>query len=83
LRIAWRRLAVARAELEAARIEVGTTQGELKKLEPRLSFSPKLPTSVLLSIVGQLVGKKPPPQAVCVEFWGVFQQSGAIRVQVE
>jgi len=27
---------------------------ELKRLEPRLAFSPKLPTSVLLSIMGQL-----------------------------
>ena len=45
------RLAAARAELESARAEVGITQSELKKLEPRLSFSPKLPTSLLLSIL--------------------------------
>ena len=45
------RLATARSELEAAKTEVGITQRELKKLEPRLSFSPKLPTSVLLSIL--------------------------------
>ena len=48
------RLASARTELEAAQTEVYSAQSELKKLEPRLSFSPKLPTSVLLSIVGQL-----------------------------
>jgi chaperonin GroEL (HSP60 family) len=45
------RLAVAKKELEAARTEVCSTQSELKKLEPRLSFSPKLPTSLLLSIL--------------------------------
>ena len=45
------RLAAARTELEATRAEVCSTQSELKALEPRLSFSPKLPTSVLLSIL--------------------------------
>jgi hypothetical protein len=43
------RLAVARAELEAARTEVCSAQRELKKLEPRLSFNPQAPDSVLLS----------------------------------
>jgi len=36
---------------------VCSVQRELKDLEPRLSFSPKLPASMLPSIVGQL-GKK-------------------------
>jgi len=36
------RLATARTELEAAQTEVCSTQSELKKLEPWLSFSPKL-----------------------------------------
>jgi len=40
---------VARTELEAARTDVCITQSELKALEPRLSASPKLPTSMLLS----------------------------------
>ena len=43
------RLAAAGTELEAAQTEVCSAQRELKKLEPRLSFSPKLPTSVLLT----------------------------------
>jgi len=43
--------ACAATELEAAQSEVSSAQRELKKLEPRLSFSPKLPTSVLLSWV--------------------------------
>ena len=60
------RLAAARTELEAARAELGITQSELTKLEPRLSFSPKLPTSVLLSIVGQ-VGKKAGERAACTK----------------
>ena len=45
------RLAAARTELEAAETEVKTAETELtdaqhkfKELEPRLSFSPKLPT---------------------------------------
>ena len=59
-------LAKLRAELEAARTVAGVTQCELKKLEPRFSFSPKLPTSVLLSIVGQL-GKKAGERAACVK----------------
>jgi len=55
---------VARTELEAARTDVCITQSELKALEPRrrLSFSPKLPTSVLLSILGKL-GKRPSERA--------------------
>jgi len=59
-------LAKLRAELEAARTVAGVTQCEVEKLEPRLSFSPKLPTSVLLSIVGQL-GKKAGERAACVK----------------
>ena len=38
------RLAVARTELEISKTEVHSAQKELKMLEPRLSFSPKLPT---------------------------------------
>jgi hypothetical protein len=59
---------VARTELEAARAEVCSAQSELKKLEARLSFSPKLPTSVLLSILamGQL-GRKAGERAACVK----------------
>ena len=51
------RFAVARTELETTRTELHDAQHEFKALEPRLSYSPKLPTSVLLSILGQL-GKK-------------------------
>jgi hypothetical protein len=45
------RLAAARTELEATRAEVCSTQSELKALEPRLSFSPKLPTSAAVNPV--------------------------------
>ena len=38
------RLAVARTELEISKTEVHSAQKELKMLEPRLSFSHKLPT---------------------------------------
>jgi hypothetical protein len=44
------RLAAARTELEATKTELKDVQKEFKELEPRLSFAPKLPTSVLLSI---------------------------------
>jgi len=44
------RLAAARTELEATKTELKDVQKEFKALEPRLSFAPKLPTSVLLSI---------------------------------
>ena len=40
------------------------TQRELKDLESRLSFSPELPTSVLLSIEGQL-GKTAGERVAC------------------
>jgi len=61
------RLAVSWTELEAAKAEVRSAQSELKNLEPRLSFfSPKLPTSVLLSILGQL-GKRAGKRAACVK----------------
>jgi hypothetical protein len=61
-----KRAGVARTELEASKTELGSVQRELKDLEPRLSFSPKLPTSVLLSILGQL-GKKAGERAACVK----------------
>jgi len=63
--IAEARLAVAK-ELDAAQADVCSTQSELSKLEPRLSFSPKLPTPVMLSIMGQL-GKKAGERAACVQ----------------
>jgi len=37
-------------KLEATKTELKDVQKEFKELEPRLSFAPKLPTSVLLSI---------------------------------
>jgi len=40
------RAAAARAELETAKTALGSVQSKHKDLEPRLSFSPKLPTSV-------------------------------------
>jgi len=60
------RLAVARTELETTKTELSHAEHEFKALEPRLSFSPKLPTSVLLSILGQL-GKKAGERAACVK----------------
>ena len=54
------------AELAEAKHHRAVTQRKLKDLEPRLSVSPKLPTSVLLSILGQL-GKKAGERAACVK----------------
>ena len=60
------RLAVVRTELATTKTELCSVQKEFKELEPRLSFNPKLPTSVLLSILGQL-GKKAGERAACVK----------------
>ena len=59
-------LKIAMQTLTEAKRRQSATQRELKDLEPRLSFSPKLPTSVLLSILGQL-GKKAGERAACVK----------------
>jgi len=59
-------LTAAKQTLTEAQHRQTKTQLELKDLEPRLSFSPKLPTSVLLSILGQ-VGKKAGERAACVK----------------
>jgi len=60
-------LVAAREELAVAKTEAWSAQSELKKLEPRLSFPPKLPTSVLLSILGQLGKKAGQRRALCVK----------------
>jgi len=78
-RLAAARLAVARTELDTAKTELSDAQHEFKELESRLSFSPKLPTSVLLSILGQL-GKKAGERAACVkrEWKDVVQTAKAL-----
>jgi len=65
-------VAALEAELDAARqripvlkCEQSEAQRELKELEPRLFFAPKLPSCVLLSIVGQL-RKRAGESAACV-----------------
>ena len=59
-------IALHEAQVAEAKTRRAKTQADLKKLERRLSFSPKLPTSVLLSILGQL-GKKAGECAACVK----------------
>ena len=53
-------------ELAAAQSEESAVQRQLMALQPRLFFAPKLPTCVLLSIVGQ-VGKRTGERAACVK----------------
>jgi len=54
----------SRHTLTEAKRRQRDSQKELKDLEPRLSFSPKLPTSVLLSILGQ-IWKRAGERCVC------------------
>jgi len=58
------KLETAKQTLAEAKDRQIETQKKLKDLQ--LSFSPKLPTSVLLSILGQL-GKRPGERAACVK----------------
>jgi hypothetical protein len=67
------RLAAARTELEAAQIVVRSAQRELKKLEPRLSFNPKLPTSVVLDPGS---GREESWRACCLREAGVERCGG-------
>ena len=59
-------IALHEAQVAEAKTRRAKTQADLKKLERRLSFSPKLPTSVLLSILGQL-RKQAGKRAACVK----------------
>jgi len=60
------KLDAARQRIPVLRGEHSEAQRELKALEPRLFFEPKLPACVLLSIVGQ-VRKKAGQRAACVK----------------
>jgi len=78
-----------KTELESTKTELSHAEHEFKALEPRLSFSPKLPTSVLLSILGQ-AGKILGERAACVKRewrdvvgtakarWGVHPEASAL-----
>jgi len=59
-------LDAARQRIPVLKHEQTTAQRELKELEPRLFFAPKLPSCVLLSIVGQL-GKRTGQRTACVK----------------